>query len=112
MVQPIEHTGEDHVRYQGATGTIDPDSITLQRLEDIWKQWGETWIWQNIEVISDGAWDAVGIRKGTLMMVCDGSFQPNLDENRGAAKWVIHCTDTYRYAWGFFPTTPNVENIY
>ena len=38
-------------------------------------------------------------------MVCDWSYYPNLDENRVAAAWGIHCRDTARYAWGYLPTT-------
>ena len=32
-------------------------------------------------------------------MVFDGSYQLNLDDNRGVASWVIHCKDTYNYEW-------------
>ena len=45
-------------------------------------------------------------------MVCDGSYKYNLDENRGAVAWKIHCRDTYRYSWGYLPITKQVENAY
>ena len=45
-------------------------------------------------------------------MVFDGCYQPNLDDNIGAVAWGIHCTDTYRYAWGYLPSSSQVENAY
>ena len=42
---------------------------------------------------------AVVIRKINLIMVCDGSYQPKLDDKIGAAKWGVHSTDTGRYSW-------------
>ena len=51
VLASIEQTGKDHVRYQGAVGTITSDNRTPQRLEDILKEWGETWIREKIEGI-------------------------------------------------------------
>ena len=45
-------------------------------------------------------------------MLCYGSYQPNLDENRGSAAWGIHFKDTYKYAWGYLPTISQVVNAY
>ena len=45
-------------------------------------------------------------------MVCDGSYHTNMDDNRGAASWGMHCKDMERYVWGSLPTTPQVENKY
>ena len=53
---------------------------------------------------------AVVIRKINLIMVCDGSYQPNLDDNREAATWGVHCIDTDRFAWLSLPTTLQVVN--
>ena len=45
-------------------------------------------------------------------MVFDGSYQSNLDANRGAEEWGIQCTDADRYIQGYLPTTSQVENAY
>ena len=45
-------------------------------------------------------------------MICDGSYKINIDDNREAEALVINCIDTYRYAWGSFPTISNVANAY
>ena len=59
-------------------------------------------MWENISGLSDGSWIEEVIRKGDLIMVFDGSCQPNLDNNRGAEAWVFTvktqidtCGDTY-----------------
>ena len=35
-----------------------------------------------------------------------------MNDNRGAAVWVIHYTDTDIYAWGYLSTTSQVTNAY
>ena len=60
---------------------------------------------EKTEVLSDKTWISVAIRKGTIIVVCDGSYQTNFDGNRGAAAWEIHCKDTDRYTRGSLTTT-------
>ena len=64
------------MRYQGAEGSIAQEKINLQCLENIWKDWGETWTWEKKEGLSEG------------------SNQPNSDDNIVAEAWVLYCTDT------------------
>ena len=45
-------------------------------------------------------------------MISDESYQPNLDDNRGAAEQGIYCKETDIYAWVFLPTTQQVSNKY
>ena len=52
------------------------------------------------------------ISKVTLIMVFDGSFQPNMYGNRGEAEWGIQFIDTYRYTWGSIPKTSQLVNSY
>ena len=75
------------MRYQWEEGGIDPDKRTPQFLEDIWKEWGETWIWQNTEGLLDVSWILEAIIKGTLIMVIGVSYHPNLDYNIDVAAW-------------------------
>ena len=37
------------MKYQGAEGRIAPNNITPQCLEYIWKDWGETCMWENTQ---------------------------------------------------------------
>ena len=45
-------------------------------------------------------------------MVCDGSFQTNMDENIVAESWEVSCTETDRYTCGSLPKQSQVENQY
>ena len=38
IIASIEHRKEDHVSYQGESGRADPDNMTSQCLEEIWKE--------------------------------------------------------------------------
>ena len=40
-------------------------------------------MWEKIDGLANGKWIRVAIRRGNLLIVCDGSYQPNMDENRG-----------------------------
>ena len=48
----------------------------------------------------------------TLIMVFDGSYKPDMDDNIETLAWLIQCTDKDRYAWGSLPTISQVENSY
>ena len=73
---------------------------------------GIQWMWDKIEGLANGKWIRVAIRRGNLLIVCDGSYQPNMDENRGETAWVIHCNDTDIYTWGSLTTTSQVATAY
>ena len=66
----------------------------------------------NTEVLQYGSWITVETTKGTLIIVCDEAYRPNLDENRGTASLGIHCTDTERKIWGSLTTISKVSNAY
>ena len=52
-------------------------------------------ILEKIEGKADIARVSVEIGKRVVILICDGSFQPNMDENIGAAAWLI----TYIYIY-------------
>ena len=51
---------------------------------------GIKWMWQKIDLLADGELIIIDIIKSTLLMGCDVSCQLKLDENIGAATWVIN----------------------
>ena len=65
-----------------------------------------------IEGLSGGAWTAVSISKGTKILFCDGSYQPNMDDNVGVLVWEVSFKKTYRYTWRFLPKTSQVGKFY
>ena len=46
----------------------------------------------------------------TIVVVCYGSYQTNIGDNRGEGAKGIHRTDTYRCTWGSLTTTYQVSN--
>ena len=54
----------------------------------------------------------MAIIKGNIIMVFDGSNQPNMDENRGAETCRIQFTYIKRYTQVSIPTTSQVVNAY
>ena len=42
----------------------------------------------------DMSWVTSSIHHGTLLLVCDGSYLPNLTTSRGAAAWILECQST------------------
>ena len=100
------------MRYPGESGKIDLDNITPKYIEDIWKDWKETWIWEKIEGLSYGTYIVTEINKGNIIIFCYGSYHTNLDENRVATAWGINCTYIEIYSRGYLPTTSQVENTY
>ena len=52
------------------------------------------------------------ISKGVLIMVCDGLYQTNMDDNKGDTVWGIKCKDMDRKSWGSFTTTTKVDNAH
>ena len=65
---------------------------------------------ENIEGLSGDLCISVEISKGTIIMVCTGSYHPSLGGNRGASVWVIHCTYTDIYPCLSLHTTSQVDN--
>ena len=47
IMASIEQKGEDNIRCQGASWRIAPDNRNPKCVEEIWKDWGETWMWEN-----------------------------------------------------------------
>ena len=39
----------------------------------------------------DDQWLAQAISKGPAVLVCDGSYQPRLNKQRGGEAWIIEC---------------------
>ena len=69
-------------------------------------------MWDKIERLEDIAYIIVAINKGTIIMVFDGSYLPNINYSRGFLAWLIHYNETDGYAWVSFPTTPQIKNTH
>ena len=83
--------------------------LTSKGLLDIW---GNAWIWDQIQLHSNGDWLADALWNETAILVCDGSYQPNLNPNIGSTAWMIKCTSTGTKTMGVLPFTPTETNVY
>ena len=81
-------------------------------LEEIFAAWGEQWVWRHMQGVDDGAWIAESIQNNTLLLVCDGSYQPQLDENLGSAGWKLYCEASHRWACGALQSPGTIANAY
>lgn len=81
-------------------------------LQEIFNEWEETWVWENIRIDGDGRWLAEAMRNGTAIMVSDGSFKPQSNHRCGTAAWIIECTHTGLRACGILRTTTTSASAY
>lgn len=86
-----------------------PEPRTLQ---DIFNDWGESWVWDHLDGADDLDWLTTAIRDGTVELITDGSHQPQLARELGGAGWVIECTRTGRRVRGAIRTTTTTANAY
>ena len=57
-------------------------------------------------------WLVQALAKHTAILVCDGSYQPNMTRSRESTAWVIECTDTRKRAIGMCGSPTSIANTY
>ena len=87
-------------------------SIPTKTLKGIVEGWGETWIWQEVDISEEGQWLANAIQGDRALLVCDGSYQPMLSKEIGAAAWIIECSLTKKQARGLVRSTTSTASAY
>ena len=98
--------------FEGSS-SITPLAVTPNStLQLIFSSWGNTWLWDNVQVDGDGSWLQDAISNGTIMLVCDGSYQPTISHNRGGAAWILECNTTQQRVIGYLPTTSSSSSAY
>ena len=102
----------DIIQFEGAASVQDEVIILHTCLQDIFTEWGETWVWKHFQIEDEGLWLEKAIRTGTAILVCDGSYQPKLSTTSGAAAWTIECTETKQRINSVLPSTTNEANAY
>ena len=74
-----------HAKVNGTFHFLSSDVITFEGsalvqhnlrtvhscLNDIFTEWGETWVWKHFSIDDNGKWLAEAIRGGTTILVCD-----------------------------------------
>ena len=65
-----------------------------------------------MRISDNGLWLAEALHHGSAVLVCDGSYQPKLNKNLGAAAWTIECSSTKKRAIGVLISTTSTANAY
>ena len=102
----------NRIQFEGAANVLPNIDTTPTTITDILKSWGETWIWDQLQIDENGKWLAEAIENNTAILVCDGSYQPHLTTSRGSAAYAIECTRTKKRTIGVTATTAKVANAY
>ena len=69
-------------------------------------------MWEYNDLEDDGIWLANAITYHSALIVCDGSFQPDLTKERGSVIWTIECTLTKMRIMVVVPSTTTTYNVY
>ena len=85
-----------------------PSSSIRQQLND----WGHTWIWNNLQAKHGFNWLPHSLSQNSLLLVCDGSYQPKLTTSRGAAAWILECQSSKRRIVCVLPSSTSSASPY
>ena len=108
----FHYLSSDVITFEGSAPIHHSSCTGYSSLDDIFTEWGETWVWKHFSIENNGEWLADAIRGGTAILVCDGSYQPKLSTSTGAAAWTIECTATNKRTMSVLPSTTRVANAY
>ena len=100
------------IQFEGAASVQEEIIVRHNCLQDIFTEWGETWVWKYFKIEDEGLWLDKALREGTAILICDGSYQPKLSTTSGAAAWTIECTQTKQRIISVLPSTTIEANAY
>ena len=69
-------------------------------------------MWTHLQLPTDLSWLSNALQHGTLLFVCDGSYQPDLTTKRGAASWILEDTLTHSRVVCTLGSTTECANAY
>ena len=108
----FDHYRDGSIQFSGSAPVLPDMTIPPTTLVEIFNTWGETWVWDVIQIQEEGIWLAEALTNNSAQLVCDGSYQPNLTTTRGSAAWTIECQRTKKRAMGMTATTTDIANAY
>ena len=100
------------ISYEGCAQITPQIDTTPRTLQEVLQSWGNVWVWEYLRISDDGLWLAEALYHGSAVLVCDGSYQPKLNKNLGAAAWTIECSSTKKRALGVLISTTSTANAY
>ena len=75
-------------------------------------EWGQTWMWDDMQVVGGTEWVGELIEKGSIMAVTDVSFIRKLYPNMCSAWFVLECTEGGGKLIGSFAEKSKSANAY
>ena len=109
----IQRLPSGYVCLESSVNPPPPPPTPPSSLKDLLGQWGQEWVWKHIDGYEDSdTWLSTALRNGTAVLICDGSYQPQLSETLGGAAWIIECMSTGRQIRGVLPSTTRTANAY
>ena len=67
----------------------DPPPATL---EEVFHEWGCTWLWEDLQWRGEADWLSSAIQNGTCVMVADGSYMPKVRIDLCSTAFFFECT--------------------
>ena len=118
--QPVEEAGDYCTVEETALGTmkvktrgeVETEEGAPLNFLDVLREWGQTWMWDDMQVIGGTEWIGESIKKGALMAVTDGSFMRELYPNLCSACFVLECTEGGGKLIGSFAEKSKTANAY
>jgi hypothetical protein len=72
-----------------STSTPVPDLMPATSFWEIVQSWGQTWLWENIQISGDFTWLAEAIVDNSLVAVTDGSYMKEMYPNLNSAAFIF-----------------------
>jgi hypothetical protein len=69
-----------------------PEKETPESFWDVVRNWGQTWLWDNLVIAGDIEWIADAIRENTLVAVTDGSYMEDRYHFLNSATFIFECS--------------------
>jgi hypothetical protein len=68
-----------------------PEKLKATSFWEIVESWGQTWLWDNIQIAGNFSWLAEAIEDNSLIAVTDGSYMKEHYPNLNSAAFVFEC---------------------
>jgi hypothetical protein len=77
--------------------------VPLTMFLDILREWGHTWLWNEMKVVGGTDWLSQAIAGGTLIAVTDGSYIREHYPEICSAAFILKCKHSGGHVTGAFP---------
>jgi hypothetical protein len=95
-----------------STAQLSVDTAEPATIFDVLKLWGNSWLWDSMNVSGGTDWIHLSINKGTLVAVTDGSYMRELYPHLCSAAFVLECGKGRGRITGSFSEGSAVANAY